>query len=572
MNIRHSSTLAMVLLMISLSALSFWPTDPAANLPIAIGPGDQVLPKIAATPEGGCYVGWYDAPTGYNVRLQRYDNLGNEAWAPGGILVSDHPQSSWITQWDMTADSNGNAVLVFNDIRSGGDWDIYAYKVAPDGSMLWGQDGVTLSDNADFEPSPKVTETSDGDFVFVWQRLPDAGNGTIRMQRLSADGTALLPSGGLDIAGEPGKSPGFCVICPGDAGSSIVAWLRDTNGYMADRHYRAEKFDAAGASLWGAPVDVYDETVLPIGYEPIIQSDASGGAILLWHRYYNGLYNSCVQHLDAAGTELFPHNGLPVSTSTSHYHISPTMAQSGGDLYVFWDERNTSQTQWGIYGQRFAADGTRLWGNSGQMFLPINSLYKSFLRALPASSGATLFWIEEPSGYGSDQIRGFAVDPDGNFTWPGDIIDVASTPSTKGRLPVVSMPSGAAFLAWEDDRNGSVDVYGQYVNADGSLGSLTAVESPAYAFDSPRNFPNPFNPSTKIRFHLEQSAAVKLAIYDPAGRLIRELLPATVLEEGEHVIDWNGFDDSGCRVAGGVYLLRMNSEEGQFTRKMVLAK
>ncbi len=571
MGTRRSISLTFIALLIAVPTLASWPSDPALNLSIADGPGDQVVPKLATAPDGGSYVAWMDAPTGYNVRLQRLGADGSEIWAHNGILVSDHPQNSWITDWDLVADSSGGAVVVFNDIRAGGDWDIYAYRVAPDGSMLWGANGITLSDNPDFEPAPKVTETSDGDFVFVWQRSPDVGDGAIMMQRLQPDGTPLLPAGGLPVAGEPGESPGFCVICPGAAGSVIVGWLRDTSYYMSDRHYRAEMFDSAGSSVWGAPVDVYDETVLPIGYEPDIEEDGAGGAVLLWHRYYGGMYNSCVQHLDAAGNELFPHNGLVVSTNATHYHISPTMAQSGGDIYVFWDERNTSQSQWGIFGQRFAPDGTRLWGDAGRMFLPTSSLYKTFYRALPASGGAKLFWLEEPAGYGSDQIRGFAVDSDGNFTWSGDIIDVATTPSVKGRLPVAGTPTGQAVIVWEDSRAGSVDVYGQGVNADGSLGEPTGVQSPAPGLMLAQNHPNPFNPSTKISFRLSEAGPVSLCIYDASGRLVMDLYEGN-MEAGDHTLAWNGRDQAGGALPSGVYLYVLDQAGKRQSKRMVLLK
>jgi hypothetical protein len=569
---RNSISLTFIILLLATCAFAAWPTDPAANLSIAEGGGDQVLPKLSARSGGGCYVAWMDAPTNYNVRIQRLDYAGDEMWAHNGILVSDHPQNSWLTDWDMLTDSAGNAVLVFNDIRAGGDWDIYAYKIAPDGSMLWGADGVTLSDNADFEAAPKVTETSDGEFVFVWSRSPNVGDGSIMMQRLEADGTPRLPLGGMPVAGEAGESPSFCVICPGLAGSVIVGWLRDTAVYLSDRHYRAEMFDAIGGSAWGAPVEVYNETVLPIGYEPIIQSDEAGGAVLLWHRYYGGIYNSCVQHLDAAGNELFPHNGLVVSTNAGMYHISPTLAQSGGDIYVFWDERNTSQSQWGIFGQRFAPDGTRLWGNSGRMFLPTNSLYKSFYRALPAAGGAKLFWIEEPAGYGSDQIRGFRTDSDGNFTWPGDIIDVATTPSVKGRLPVAASNTGAALIVWEDSRAGSVDVYGQMVTAEGGLGVQTGGESPALPFMLAQNHPNPFNPSTKIRFTLSSEGPTKLSVFDLEGRRVIKLLGAPRLSAGEHEVSWDGRDTSGQRLSSGIYFYTLEADGRRESRPMVLLK
>jgi hypothetical protein len=37
-----------------------WPFGASPNLAVADGPGEQVLPKVAATSDGGCYVGWFD--------------------------------------------------------------------------------------------------------------------------------------------------------------------------------------------------------------------------------------------------------------------------------------------------------------------------------------------------------------------------------------------------------------------------------------------------------------------------------------------------------------------------------
>ncbi|MBU1702041.1 MAG: T9SS type A sorting domain-containing protein [Candidatus Eisenbacteria bacterium] len=562
-----------ILILGALPALAGWSSDPAVNLAIADGAGDQVVPKVAVTSDGGCYVSWYDAPAGYNVRLQKLDASGNEVWSHNGILVSAHPQNTWITDWDLIADSSGNAVIVFNDIRAGGDWDIYAYKVAPDGTMLWGADGIAISDNADFEASPKVTEASDGDFVIVWQRDPDAGDGQIYMQRLAPDGTLRLTAGGIPVAGETGKTPGFCVICPGDAGSVIVGWIQDMSTYYSNRYYRAEKFDASGASLWGAPVDVYNETALPLGYVPIIQSDGAGGAALLWHSYFNGYYNSHLQHLDAAGSEVFPHNGLTVSTMAGMYHIDPTLAQCGGDFLVFWSEEPTTQSMWGVYGQRFAPDGTRLWGNSGHVFLPMDGLEKNFHRALSMPDGAAVYWIEVPGGYGSDIIRGFRSDMDGNMVWAGSVIDVASTPSGKGRLPVALGPAGKSYLIWEDSRAGSIDVYGQTVNMDGSLGITSGVvEIPSTRLALGQNFPNPFNPRTTIRFQIEADSPVNLVIYDLAGRRVRAMYNGELLNAGEHLATWNGRDDAGDSVVGGVYFYALETVWGSQTRKMILLK
>jgi hypothetical protein len=86
-------------------------------------------------------------------------------------------------------------------------------------------------------------------------------------------------------------------------------------------------------------------------------------------------------------------------------------------------------------------------------------------------------------------------------------------------------------------------------------------------------FPNPFNPSTSIRYHVGASARVTLAIYDVRGRLVRQLLDADIPgSTQERMITWDGSDDRGRPVASGVYFVRMHTPSSAQSRKMVLIK
>jgi hypothetical protein len=84
-----------------------------------------------------------------------------------------------------------------------------------------------------------------------------------------------------------------------------------------------------------------------------------------------------------------------------------------------------------------------------------------------------------------------------------------------------------------------------------------------------QNFPNPFNPSTNIRFGLEKSGHVSLRIYDAAGRLVVNLIDES-RRAGTYVVDWDGRDGQGYRVASGVYFYRLIAGDFTRTRKMVL--
>jgi hypothetical protein len=68
-------------------------------------------------------------------------------------------------------------------------------------------------------------------------------------------------------------------------------------------------------------------------------------------------------------------------------------------------------------------------------------------------------------------------------------------------------------------------------------------------------YPNPFNPSTEMRFEMPYSGLVDLAIYDLLGRRVATLVRAD-REPGSYQAVWNGTNDLGERVASGAYLVR----------------
>jgi hypothetical protein len=86
------------------------------------------------------------------------------------------------------------------------------------------------------------------------------------------------------------------------------------------------------------------------------------------------------------------------------------------------------------------------------------------------------------------------------------------------------------------------------------------------------NHPNPFNPSTMIRFALPDAAAVTLRVYDVQGRLVRTLVDGVSKRAGVHEIEWNGTDDAGRAVSSGVYFYRLTAGTESLTRKAVLLK
>ena len=86
-----------------------------------------------------------------------------------------------------------------------------------------------------------------------------------------------------------------------------------------------------------------------------------------------------------------------------------------------------------------------------------------------------------------------------------------------------------------------------------------------------QNSPNPFNPSTTIKFYIPNNSDVSIKIYDLLGREVTTLLNNQT-DAGYHIVYWNGMDRYGNQAASGVYLYRLTAGNYSETKKMQLLK
>ncbi len=85
------------------------------------------------------------------------------------------------------------------------------------------------------------------------------------------------------------------------------------------------------------------------------------------------------------------------------------------------------------------------------------------------------------------------------------------------------------------------------------------------------NFPNPFNPSTVIRYQLSASSNVSLKIYNLLGQEMRTLVSSRQ-NAGWHTVQWDARDNYGKQAASGVYLYRLTAGNFSETKKMILKR
>ena len=74
-----------------------------------------------------------------------------------------------------------------------------------------------------------------------------------------------------------------------------------------------------------------------------------------------------------------------------------------------------------------------------------------------------------------------------------------------------------------------------------------------------------------MRYFLTKRAPVILKIYNIQGQLVRTLVDE-ISTEGEHIVQWNGMNEAGHVVAGGMYFFHLNVGQLVETRKVILLK
>jgi hypothetical protein len=111
------------------------------------------------------------------------------------------------------------------------------------------------------------------------------------------------------------------------------------------------------------------------------------------------------------------------------------------------------------------------------------------------------------------------------------------------------------------------------VDADGSevRSQTTEIKSPAYSMALFQNQPNPFNPTTRVRFSVPKKTYVTLQIFNLEGKLITQLI-SKVVDTGLQELEWDGRDERGHPMASGVYFYRLEAGGIILSRKMILIK
>lgn len=194
--------------------------------------------------------------------------------------------------------------------------------------------------------------------------------------------------------------------------------------------------------------------------------------------------------------------------------------------------------------------------------------------------GATWYKSNRPDTSADSWINGVVAIPGTSIIMGMDDLGVYATSNlgdswTKLNSPA-DLPPDSYFTAglFHSTKFGYMFAEGGYVCR--FKNQLTGVavrpdEKMPAAFRLHQNYPNPFNPTTTIRYDVVKPDRVSLKIYNMLGEEIKTLVDG-VVASGNHSIVWDATNNSGNKVASGMYIYTLKVGDGQAHRRMLLLK
>lgn len=528
----------------------------AGGVPVCTAPETQSSTVyIAQDGTGGAIFVWSDhRNSATDIYAQRLDGNGTRMWVPlDGVAVCTAPGHQY--PHDIISDGSGGAVIVWDDLR-GVEYDIYAQHIDSDGVPLWETNGKPICTALYGQVGAEIVRGDQGDYIIIWM---DGRNSPIDIlwdlytdiygQRLDHLGNPVWVADGKPICTEPSMQHDPHTISDG-AGGAIIAWEDKRNGEL---DIFAQRIDESGASLW-APDGVPVTQAALTQKEHVIVPDGSGGAIVGWKDNRVDDYNAYAQRITAAGTPLWVMDGVPIRIAEHHvFDLHGIPDGVGGAIFTWDDPRDADYDviprRDRVYAQRLDVDGHSIVAT---LLLSYSAQYQN--------GSIRISWTLLESG----EDLSLSVLRSGG---PGEPFELLQSHNIK-------MADLTFSYIDQDCKPGNSYRYRvEYRDTDGGgvLFETDPVMVPHSVAMLMQNNPNPFNPSTEIKFYLPEKCEITLDVYDIKGSLITRLADGS-RDEGLHIVTWNGRDGQNRLVSSGLYFYVLESGKIRLSKKMILLR
>lgn len=570
--------LAILALCLSFSAHAQWSDNNVNNNQISEGYtwGDEFV----VDKEGSSYFYYLQPETDLRIipYLKKLDYNGNEVWK-NPIRVSAYPTRTFTQINQLLAiDNESNIILVVCDKRldsMNNENTLTAYKISPEGKMLWGENGVSITEGKSYDLAAvlNVIVLEDNSVVFAYQ----CGEGTteedmtskIRMQRVLSDGSIKWQ--GKNIS-EEGVSIQYPYAANAGNNEFYLLYTKGTTPEIC-----MQKFDFDGNPMWSKPTLVYGlggfgnagamQTILDV-------KPAKDGVMVLWNDDRGGTNQETVHiaYIGKDGQHKFTtaDEGTRVCYSDLRQFVPQAVYDMANDVIgIAFTETIGGQQQRKVTFQLMSSAGELLLAPEGVDVCPLLSHQagQHTIELGPKGSFCVFYMTQEDATH--TVLQASLFDNKGKKMWKEGSVKLTDGAHSQSSTQSSPLVKDQWVVSFSDNRKtgklSNSHVYAQNIKVDGTLGVSTSNEK-AIGGQVEGNivvYPNPVKEMFNIKI-LDGTVneQVKIVLYNMLG------VEIGVLYNGS--ANGNISIERPNSIEKGVYLLKATINGREAGTKVVL--
>lgn len=392
---------------------------------------------------GGAIMVWSEIrTTSYDLYAQRIDGFGNTLWATNGVAVCTAAGDQ--AGGGMMPDGAGGAIIAWTDGRSGNN-DVYVQRINSAGASAWTANGVALCTATDSQLMPQIVTDGAGGAIVTWQDLRSGTNFDVYARRINSVGTPQWLANGVVICTATGNQSGPTPVVDG-VGGAIICW-GDFRSGTSDIF--AQRVNGAGTVQWAANgVSVCNAAGNQAA--PGIVSDSAGGAVIAWDDARGANDNIYAQRMNSSGNPQWTLNGVELCIAVGDQSNLSLITDGAGGAIAVWQDQRVGPAEVDLYGQRVNSFGTVVWEWDGVPICASTGIQSVAALAPDGQGGVIATWDDTRSG--NPDIYAQLVSTDGAARWQLDGMPLCTLARNQTGPSCVPDGSNGVIVAWDDAR------------------------------------------------------------------------------------------------------------------------
>lgn len=197
---------------------------------------------------------------------------------------------------------------------------------------------------------------------------------------------------------------------------------------------------------------------------PLIVSDGTGGAIIVWLDRRNENTDIYAQRISAEGDAFWMENGVPICTAVGRKSDLQIVTDGAGGAIVVWNDR---RVEWDIFAQRVRSDGGIAWQLDGVPVCMADDEQKYLSMTSDGAGSAIMGWIDLRFGWDEYCVYVQRIDTTGIVLWDRDGVQLLRGTLCANMQVLSPDGEGGAIVTWGREEEGRVMLYSQRVNSFG---------------------------------------------------------------------------------------------------------